>query len=250
MKSFRHLRQLAAALAACTVVVACSSSSGSKSSTGGATATTVVSAAASTSTTASGGTPDPNGVLKYGVDLTNEFSDNFDPGMEANDCSYIETSLIFESLAHSKGENTVDGGVAQSWEVDSAGTTITVHLRAGNVFSDGTPVDSAAVKTSILHTQKSPLRTSLGEIKSMDTPDPLTVIMHLSGPSAGDLLWSLGYVDGQIQAPASIPTAATHPVGSGPFVLAHYTTGQLVSLRANPKYRLVSKKATVSACVA
>ena len=41
---------------------------------------------------------DPNGVLKYGFDLNNEFSNDFAPATEQNDCSYTVTSNIYQSM--------------------------------------------------------------------------------------------------------------------------------------------------------
>ena len=104
---------------------------------------------------------DKTGVLKFALDLPNAFGDNFDPGGEFNDCSYAVTSLIFDTVVADGSNTKVSGGVAQSWEVDPAGTTITFHLRPGAVFSDGTPITSTDVQQSLLHIKKSPLRTSL-----------------------------------------------------------------------------------------
>ena len=38
----------------------------------------------------------PNGVLKYGFDLNNEFSNDFAPATEQNDCSYTVTANIYQ----------------------------------------------------------------------------------------------------------------------------------------------------------
>jgi len=230
-----HRTWFVALVAGCILLAACSSSGSSKTQSTGT---------PTPKTAADQGTPDPNGVLRYGQDLTNAFSDNFDPGTEQNDCSNVELSLIDRSVMHSQG-NEVVGGVAKSWTVDNP-TQITFHLAAGQKFSDGTPEDANAVKQSLLHTKASPLRTSLSVIASIDTPNPTTVVLHLDPkkPQAGDVLWALTYIDGMIYSPASIPNEAKKPVGSGPFMLAKYQVGQLISLKKNPtspdasKYKL------------
>ena len=51
---------------------------------------------------------DPNGVLKYGFDLNNEFSNDFAPATEENDCSYTVTSNIYQSMT--TPGNTAVGG--------------------------------------------------------------------------------------------------------------------------------------------
>lgn len=201
----------------------------------------VSSTAGATRATTTRAKVDPNGVLKYARDLPNTFGDNFDPGQEVNDCSYAVTSLIFDSVTHDGSNTKISGGVAQSWDVSPDALTITLHLRSGLVFSDGTPVDGDAVKQSLLHIKKSPLRTSLFLIDTIDVPDPATVAFHLTKPVAGDMLWALTYIDGQIVAPSALDTAADKPVGSGPFTLDSFEPGQVISLKANPKYRDAKK---------
>src|ERR1700723_3872734 len=57
-------------------------------------------------TLSSGGAPagasssnvNPNGVLRYGFDLNNEFDNDFAPATEKNDCSYTVTSNIYQSM--------------------------------------------------------------------------------------------------------------------------------------------------------
>jgi len=216
-------------LAGCTLLAACSSS-GSTAKPG---------AAATPKTAADQGTPDPNGVLRYGQDLTSAFSDNFDPGSEQNDCAYTELSLIDQSVTKSQG-NDVVGGVASNWTVDNP-TQITFHLAPGITFSDGSALNASAVKQSLLHTKTSPLRTSLSVISSIDTPNPTTVVLHLSKPQAGDVLWALTYIDGMIFSPSSIKNEVKKPVGSGPFKLAKYQVGQLISLTKNPTSPVASQ---------
>ena len=184
---------------------------------------------------------DKNGVLKYALDIPNAFGDNFDPASEVNDCSYAVSSLIFDTMVADGSNTTVSPGAAASWDVDPTFTTITFHLRPGLTFSDGSPLNADAVKQSLLDIKKSPLRTSLLAISAIDTPDPATVILHLTKPVAGDVLWALTYEDGMLIAPSAIANAADKPVGSGPFTLSNYETGQLISLKANPKYRDASK---------
>lgn len=201
-------------------------------------------AAASTAGAVRGGAGsavDKNGVLKYALDIPNAFGDNFDPGTEVNDCSYAVSSLIFDNLVTDGSNAKIFPGAAQAYEVDPTFTTITFHLRPGLTFSDGSAVTADAVKQSLLHIKKSPLRTSLTVISSIDTPDPATVILHLNKPIAGDELWALTYEDGMLIAPSGLDNAADKPVGSGPFTLSSFQTGQLISLKANPKYRDASK---------
>jgi hypothetical protein len=65
-----------------------------------------------------GATPsddNPNGILKYGFDINDEFT-NFDPGTSVNDCGYTVMSNIYQSVT-APGQYSISGGVAQSWTV-------------------------------------------------------------------------------------------------------------------------------------
>ena len=178
----------------------------------------------------------PNGVLKYGFDLNNEFNNDFAPATEENDCSYTVTSNIYQSMT-TPGNSAIGGGVAQSWTVSNNSSTITFHIRPGLEFSNGQPVTSADVAASLNHTKTSPLRSSLFAISSIETPDPSTVVVNLNKPTAGDFLWAMSYVDGQIYPANAIPTQSSQPVGSGPYVLKSYHQGSSILLTKNPKYR-------------
>ena len=190
---------------------------------------------ATTATASSSGPINPNGVLNYGLDLNNQFSNDFDPGTEFNDCSETVLSNIYQSLT-TPGNFAIGGGVAQSWTVSPDASTVTFHLRPQLVFSNGSPLTSTTVKESLEHIKMSPLRSSLANITSMDTPDNGTLVVHLSGPTAGDFLWAVSYIDGMVIDPNSIPAASTQPVGSGPFELKSYQQGSSILLTKNPRY--------------
>ena len=184
---------------------------------------------------ASSSNVDPNGVLKYGFDLNNEFSNDFAPATEQNDCSYTVTANIYQSMT-TPGNTAVGGGVAQSWTISNSGSTVTFHIRPGIEFSNGQAVTSADVAASLDKTKTSPLRSSLFDISNIQTPDPSTVVVNLSKPTAGDFLWAMTYVDGQIYPANAIASQSTQPVGSGPYVLKSYRQGSSIVLAKNPKY--------------
>jgi peptide/nickel transport system substrate-binding protein len=177
----------------------------------------------------------PNGILKYGYDLNNEFANNFDPGTEVNDCSYTVYQNLFESVTSPAGNTAIGSGVAQSWTVSNNSSTVTLHIRPNMVFSNGDPVTATDVEMSLQHTKQSPLRSSLSAIQSMTVVDPLTLVVNLNRPTAGDFLWAMTYIDGSVMDPSSIGSAL-HPIGAGPFVLKNYSEGSSLELVKNPKY--------------
>ena len=84
---------------------------------------------------------DPNGVLKYGFDLNNEFDNDFAPATEENDCSFTVTSNIYQSMAF---QGTPRSPVASP----RAGPSRTAAARSRTTsgpdleFSNGQPVTS------------------------------------------------------------------------------------------------------------
>ena len=187
----------------------------------------------------SAGTPNPNGVLRFGVDLNDGFSNDFDPGTGTNDCSFQELSQIYSSITDeppgTQGNNEIEPGLAQSWQI--SGSTLTLHIRPNAEFSDGEPVTAAAVMQSIEHVRKSPLRTSLEAIVSMDPTNATTLVLQLKQPpTPGDLLLAFSFIDGMVMAPSSIASASTKPIGAGPFALKSYQPGAEIALVANKKY--------------
>ncbi len=192
-----------------------------------------VAAPASAFAASGGNSVNPNGVLKYGVDLDETFSGTFDPASSSNDCSYTEYTTLYDSLL-SPGSNKVSPLLAASYT--STPTSITFHLRPGATFSNGNPVTAATVAASIDHIKVSPYRFSLSYIQSVQVVDPETVTFQLNKPVAGDVLWAMTYIDGMQLDPSALPTSTTVPASSGPFTLSSYQQGSSLVVKANPKY--------------
>lgn len=189
--------------------------------------------AASPPSWATTSTPNPKGVLKYGVDLNETFSGTFDPGASTNDCSYTEYSALYDSLL-APGNAKVSPLLATSYT--TAPTSITFHLRPGATFSNGTPVTAATVQASLEHIKASPFRFSLSYIQSIQQVDPQTITLTLTKPVAGDVLWAMTYIDGMQLDPSALPTATSVPASSGPFTLSSYQQGSSMVLKPNPAY--------------
>ncbi len=175
----------------------------------------------------------PNGVLKYGIDLNKEFDNTFNPEQSLNPCGFAVLSNIYASGLGITNSAFVPNVVA-SWS--STPNTVTLHIRPGVVFSNGDPVDANAIKASLLYMRMSPLLTTLTAISTIDVVDPLTLVLNLSNPIPGDVIQAMYHTDGTIVDPATISTDATKPIGAGPFVLNSYQQGSSINLVANPKY--------------
>jgi len=188
---------------------------------------------ASSASAATGNNVNPEGILKYGVDLNDTFSNTFDPGASTDDCSYQVYSALYDSLL-SAANTTVNPLLATSYT--DTPSSITFHLRPGATFSNGDPVTAATVEASIDHIKTSPFRFSLTYIQSIQQVNPTTITFTLNKPVAGDVLLAMTYIDGMQLDPAALPTSSTVPASSGPFTLSSYQQGSSILLKANHTY--------------
>jgi ABC-type transport system substrate-binding protein len=178
--------------------------------------------------------------LRYGYDLSAQFTNTFDPAKSTGDCDQVVTHFIYDSLLN-RDENTGEPipGIAKSWDVTGdAKRSITFHLRDDVRFSDGTKLDASAVKQSLEHNGKnSQLTTLTTHVESIDVVDPLTLRVNLKDDQSTPFLYVMGLSrDGMIESPKAMNDLDRHPVGTGPFTLESFTPGEGIVLKKNPNY--------------
>ena len=153
--------------------------------------------------------------------------------------------------------------IALSWDVATepsatpsgkAGTRLTFRLRDGVTWHDGAPLTArdAAFTIHYLKANNVPrYLDSVGGVTSVETPDDLTLVVHLDRTS----YWSLHNIGGLPILPAHIlksvsdwrswqparEKSALRPdmsnlVGSGPFVFAGYKPGEYVRFLRNDSF--------------
>jgi len=136
-----------------------------------------------------------------------------------------------------------NGGISKD------GRTITYHLRPDARWQDGVAVTSADVKFTYSLIMdpavNSPVQSTYARITRLDTPDPLTVVLHLREPFApvlSQVFCNGGF--GQI-VPQHVLAGSRdinrdpfglHPVGSGPYAMVRWDRGASIVLQANPHY--------------
>ncbi len=127
-------------------------------------------------------------------------------------------------------------------EISEDGRTVTIPVREGVVFADGTPFDAAAVKTTLdrsLTSETSARRGELGPITSVEAPDPTTVVITLEEPFA-PLTAALADRAGMILSPTALTELgedfATAPVCVGPFKFANRVAQNSIEVERDPNY--------------
>ena len=141
---------------------------------------------------------------------------------------------ILEGLTKINVDGTISPLLAESWKMDADGKAYTFKLRKGVKFQDGTPFDSAAVKFSF-DRAKDPKSTNkakgavFNNISHIATPDAHTVVLVLNNPD-GNFLFRMGENTAVILHPDSAGSAATKPIGTGPYKLDSWAKGTAVTL--------------------
>lgn len=142
--------------------------------------------------------------------------------------------------------------LASSWKVNEDATEYTFTLREGVTFSDGSPLDAAAVKASFdgveaLGGKAIVGATYLAGYRGTEVVDPTTVKISFSEPNAGFLHAVSTMTLGILKTTGATPEErcqGTGLIGTGPFVLDHYTPKQEVVLTKRTGYNWASTVAT------
>lgn len=156
------------------------------------------------------------GIVKF---LIESMPTNLDPRIGSDGPSERIDSLMFDSLVELDAHRVPHGDLAESWTLPDP-VTYVFHLRPGVKFHDGRALTSTDVKYTFDSVMDGSVTTSkrgaLRLVKSIEAPDPLTVIFHLSEPNGG-FLTDICRPEFGIVPSGSANSVAEHPIGSGPF---------------------------------
>lgn len=144
---------------------------------------------------------------------------------------------VYEGLVARNSKNEVVAGLAESWGVSEDGLTYTFNLAKDRTFSNGDALDADDVVWSIRQLVEKQYKDSelLANFQSIEAKDSSTVVLTLSKPYA-NLLWGLTGRPGLVFDKDAQYDAKTQAVGSGPYLVDSFRSGDAVVLKANPKY--------------
>ncbi|MGI5130050.1 ABC transporter substrate-binding protein [Pseudonocardia sp. CA-107938] len=193
-----------------------------------------------------GGAPKDGGNLTFLID---SLGDTWIPNNSA--ISSFQGHIwghVTDKLVYVDEKGTPSPWIAQSWEQNADATQFTLHLRPGVTFSDGTPLDAAAVVANLDMWSKGDPTRGINPIglfpktyQSAAVVDPATVTVNFRSPTLG-FIPTLGYHGSILISPKTLALPATDQanlskdIGSGPYVVESWKADDQVVLRKRPDY--------------
>ena len=178
-----------------------------------------------------------------------------DPGRVYEKYPPMIVNACYENLfKFNSNDGEAEPSLAESYEFSEDGMTLTVTLREAT-FASGNPVTSADVMFSInrcKNLQDNPAFIC-DTIESMEAPDDMTVVFHLTQPDSAILskltYSSLAILDSEVvkehggtdaEDAVTADTASdylnTTSAGSGMYIMTSYVPDSQIVLEANPNY--------------
>ncbi|KQO01237.1 ABC transporter substrate-binding protein [Paenibacillus sp. Leaf72] len=200
-------------------------------------------AAPNTVSSSTGAASDTAAAKSLTIALTGD-AIGFDPQNATDSISSFINYQIYDRLVTFNDKLEIVPQLAESWKASADGKTWTFQLRQNVTFQDGAPFNSEAVKTNferlINPDKKLSQYATLGQfIESVSTNGDSEVIFQLKEPQ-GAFLNNIAVTSGSIISPKSIQEdeagIAKKPVGTGPFKLKSWSSGNEIVLEANDQY--------------
>ena len=195
-------------------------------------------------TTAATAKPVYGGTLYYGYDqdmptIGNPATQQYVTGWGPISDICLENLLILNAAGEPQP------WLATDWEWDADNLGLTLTIRQGVKFHDGSDFNADAVVFNLQQCKNANV-TELANVKSIDAKDNYTVKLTLSNTD-GMLIYHLAGNRGMMMSPAAYYThgssekerstwAEQNPVGTGPFKFVSWQKGVKIVFEKNPNY--------------
>jgi len=188
------------------------------------------------------------GVMTYGRYTDSLF---LDPVLNDANVDIWVMNNIYETLINPTDDGLdLKPGLATEWSLSEAGDAVTLKLREGVKFSDGTAMTAEDVVWS-LDRARSPdngiWNFLLASVDTVASPDPQTIELKLKYPDP-TILSALSVFNSAIMPKAAFEAMpgdtdkakaeefAKKPIGTGPFMLESWDRGAIMKFAKNPNY--------------
>ncbi|MEV8136389.1 ABC transporter substrate-binding protein [Microbacterium aurantiacum] len=191
--------------------------------------------------------------------------DQLDPQRTSSYFAFEVLENVFDTLVAPDENLEMQPALAESWEVSDDQLTWTFDLRDGVTFHDGSEFTSEDVVYSYRRIIDEELANAwkFAAVTDITAPDDDTVVITVAQPTP-NLLSNLGGFKGMAivqQENVESGDITTAPIGTGPFSVTGYSSGDRITLAANSdywggapelaglEYRFISEPATALAAL-
>ena len=168
---------------------------------------------------------------------------NLIPFFASDSASADISSLIFNGLVKYDKDLSLVGDLAERWEVKNGGLKIIFYLKNNVLWQDGKPFTAEDVVFTFQKLTDPNVPTPYGgdfeKIKNIEMLGPYAVEVNYKEPfSPGLSSWGMGIVPKHILEKQDLLKTdfSRHPIGTGPYILKKWKTGEKLELTANPGY--------------
>ncbi len=175
----------------------------------------------------------PRGELTIGLQ---DDPDTLDPALSWSFVGRHVLQSLCEKLVDIDGQGRIVPMLATSWDFSDAGRTLTLKLRRGVTFHDGTPFDAAAVRFNIqrsIAAKGSRRKSEIDAVEAVEVIDAATVAINLKRASVS-VLAALSDRAGMMVSPAAAEAAGDaffkRPVCAGPYSFVEHVAQDRIVL--------------------
>lgn len=182
------------------------------------------------------------GILRFGLEAT---PSSLNPSQMVERSAIIVAQQFGEGLFEVAKDGKSVPNIASGVTASGDGTTLTIDLKKGVMFSSGDPMTSKDVAFSIEQARKSPFNGNLyASISKVSAPSPDTVVLKLTSPApalTSALANYSAYIVPDNYGGMSEKAFAQSPIGTGPYAVTSGQRGRDIKLVANASYWKQSK---------
>lgn len=168
---------------------------------------------------------------------------NLLPPLASDSASGDISGLVFNGLTKYDKDIRVVGDLAESWEIKNKGLEIIFHLRKGVKWQDGVEFTSDDVvftyNTIINPEVPTPYSSIYGPVSNVSAPDKYTVrVIYKESYAPALESWGMGIIPKHMLEGKDITQEqySRNPIGTGPYRLKEWVTGQKIVLEAFDGY--------------
>jgi peptide/nickel transport system substrate-binding protein len=169
---------------------------------------------------------------------------SLDPANTQDGAEETVQSLLYDSLFNYNSKGKIVASLAQSFKYAPGGGSVTIQLRRGLKFQDGTPINAAAAVTNLQRYASTSLdsecATYFADVSNIAATGPVTVTVTFAKPYSPFIAILATLPCGMMASPSALQSEGTsfgvNPVGSGPYKFVSEVPGVSIHLTKSSDY--------------